>query len=105
MKDKDIKTLLKSTLETQIPDVLSRIDLQSIDILDAPKARFNAIFKERFASIALSLIATTMLIVGLISLGRTPYNPIEIPMTLTAEKTYSFSAISSSTLLNAIILK
>ncbi len=105
MRDKDIKALLKSTMESQIPDVLSRIDLQSIDILDAPKPRFNAIFKERFASIALTLIATTMLIVGLISLGRTPNNPIEIPMTLTAEKTYSFSAISSSTLLNAIDLE
>lgn len=105
MRDKDIKALLKSTMESQIPDVLSRIDLQSIDILDAPKPRFNAIFKERFASIALTLIATTMLIVGLISLSRTPNNPIEIPMTLTAEKTYSFSAISSSTLLNAIDLE
>jgi hypothetical protein len=105
MRDKDIKALLKSTMESQIPDVLSRIDLQSIDILDAPKPRFNAIFKERFASIALTLIATTMLIVGLISLGRTPNNPIEIPMTLTAEKTYSFNAISSSTLLNAIDLE
>jgi len=105
MRDKDIKALLKSTMESQIPDVLSRIDLQSIDILDAPKPRFNAIFKERFASIALTLIANTMLIVGLISLGRTPNNPIEIPMTLTAEKTYSFSAISSSTLLNAIDLE
>lgn len=105
MRDKDIKALLKSTMESQIPDVLSRIDLQSIDILDAPKPRFNAIFNERFASIALTLIATTMLIVGLISLGRTPNNPIEIPMTLTAEKTYSFSAISSSTLLNAIDLE
>lgn len=105
MRDKDIKALLKSTMESQIPDVLSRIDLQSIDILDAPNPRFNAIFKERFASIALTLIATTMLIVGLISLGRTPNNPIEIPMTLTAEKTYSFSAISSSTLLNAIDLE
>lgn len=105
MRDKDIKALLKSTMESQIPDVLSRIDLQSIDILDAPKPRFNAIFKERFASIAMTLIATTMLIVGLISLSRTPNNPIEIPMTLTAEKTYSFSAISSSTLLNAIDLE
>jgi hypothetical protein len=43
-----------------------------------------------------------VVIIGLIALNNLPNNPTETPMTLTAEKTYSFSAISSSTLLNAI---
>ena len=102
MNNKDIKKLLKNHLDTQIPDVLSRIDLQSIEILDKPKPKMFYAIKSRFAALSLSLTAAIMLIIGLIALNNRPNNPIETPMTLTAEKTYSFSAISSSTLLNAI---
>jgi hypothetical protein len=102
MNNKDIKKLLKSHLDTQIPDVLSRIDLQSIEILDKPKPRMVYAIRSRFATLSLSLTAAIMLIIGLIAINNPPNSPIETPMTLTAEKTYSFSAISSSTLLNAI---
>ena len=105
MNSKDIKNLLKSELSSQIPDVLSRIDIHAIEILDQPKPRWIVAFKQRFASISLVLIASTMLIVGIISLRNNPQNPVEVPMTLTAEKTYSFSAISSSALLNSIDLQ
>jgi hypothetical protein len=102
MNNKDIKKLLKTHLDTQIPDVLSRIDLQNIEILDKPKTSVIYAIKSRFAALSLSLTAAIMLIIGFIALNNRPNNPIETPMTLTAEKTYSFSAISSSTLLNAI---
>jgi hypothetical protein len=102
MNNKDIKNLLKTHLDTQIPDVLSRIDLQEIEILDKPKPRIVYAIKRRFATLALSLVTAIVVIIGLIALNNLPNNPTETPMTLTAEKTYSFSAISSSTLLNAI---
>jgi hypothetical protein len=105
MNSKDITNLLKSELNSQIPDVLSRIDIHSIEILDQPKTRWIVALKQRFASITLVLIASSMLIVGIISLQNNPQNPVEVPMTLTAEKTYSFSAISSSALLNSIDLQ
>lgn len=104
MNNKDLKKLLKSQLEPQIPDILSKIDLQSIEILDKPRSRFMGVFKQRFASLSIVLVASVLLIIALISI-QNPKDPLEIPMTLTAEKTYSFSAISSSTLLNSIELQ
>lgn len=104
MNNKDLKKLLKSQLEHQIPDILSKIDLQSIEILDKPRSRFMGVFKQRFASLSIVLVASVLLIIALISI-QNPKDPLEIPMTLTAEKTYSFSAISSSTLLNSIELQ
>lgn len=102
MNNKDIKNLLKSELDSQIPDVLSRIDLNSIDILDKPKPRFIYALKQRLGSLSLVMVATMLLIVAMISLSRNDDHPIEVPMTLTSEKTVSFSAISSSALLNSI---
>ncbi len=104
MNNKDLKKLLKSQLEPQIPDILSKIDLQSIEILDKPRSHFMGVFKQRFASLSIVLVASVLLIIALISI-QNPKDPLEIPMTLTAEKTYSFSAISSSTLLNSIELQ
>ena len=104
MNNKNLKKLLKSQLEPQIPDILSKIDLQSIEILDKPRSRFMGVFKQRFASLSIVLVASVLLIIALISI-QNPKDPLEIPMTLTAEKTYSFSAISSSTLLNSIELQ
>lgn len=102
MNNKDIKHLLKSELESQIPDILSRIDLQSIEILEKPKPKFVYAFKQRLGSLSLVMVATLLLIVAVISLSRNDDNPVEVPMTLTSQKTVSFSAISSSALLNSI---
>ena len=100
MNDKDIQKLLKSTIDTQVPNVLSKIDLKSIEILAAPEPRFQWRLRRVLPTALLALTSLVMLFV-LINL-RNPNSETPIPMRLTAEKTYSFSAISSSVLLNTV---
>ncbi|MCU0104657.1 hypothetical protein N7603_03195 [Acholeplasma vituli] len=100
MNDKDIQKLLKSTIDTQVPNVLSKIDLKSIEILAAPEPIFQWRLRRVLPTALLALTSLVILFV-LISL-RNPNSETPIPMRLTAEKTYSFSAISSSVLLNTV---
>lgn len=104
MNNKDLKKLLKSSLDTQVPNISARIDLQSIEILDAPEKRIRFSLKPIITTATLAL--TTLLLVFVwVQFIRPEANPIETPMTLTAESTYSFSALSSSVLLEAVELQ
>ena len=100
MSEKDIQKLFKSNIDTQIPNVLSKIDLESIEILDAPKPRFAWRFNRIYQTGLIALTSLVFLFV-LFSL-RSPKNETTTPMVLTSEKTYSFSAISSSVLLETV---
>lgn len=104
MNNKDIKKLLKSSLDTQVPDISARIDLNSIEVLDAPDKSIRFRLKPIVTTATLAL--TTLLLVFVwVQFIRPETNPVETPMTLTAESTYSLSALTSSVLLEAVELQ
>lgn len=97
MRKKELKTLLKESMITRIPDITSKIDLNQIVI--EPKPAIYQISRTFALRLATVLVLAIMITVGVLSSrgGTTTLTPI----TLSAESTSSFTAVSSSVLLNA----
>lgn len=98
MRKKDIKVILEETVQSKIPDITDRINLSQIVIEPKKNARFHFSFVNSWR-LATVVVLALLITVGVLSANKN-ISPIT-PITLSAETTSSFTAVSSSVLLNA----
>lgn len=104
MKNRDLASMIRLAAEREIPDVRSKIDLGSIEIIPAPEKRrpFAFSFGKAFSYVALVLVVgvTTLFAYGAL------VNPTTAPSALPLESTeeiYGFQIVSAAALLETIV--
>ncbi|MDY0209829.1 MAG: hypothetical protein RBQ91_00280 [Acholeplasma sp.] len=99
MKKKELKALLKNSIETKVPSCLETFDITSIHV--EPKTKKAILMQPKLVlRFSFVLILAFLLTIGLLNSNETT-NPSP-SITLSTEKTTSFNAITSSVLLDSI---
>ena len=103
MKKRDLVSMIRLAAEREMPDVRSKIDLGSVEVLPAPEKRrpFGFSLGKAFSYVALVLVVgvTTLLAYGALVTPTT--GPSALPLE-TAEEIYGFQIVSATALLETI---
>lgn len=101
MKDKDIQKIIKDDFKSMTPDVISKIHLDDITVIEPKKKQLNWSFKR----LAFLPVMTMVIILGVILLNNNPPSPTPTPNPrplafAQKEEVYSISAVSAASLLS-----
>ena len=96
MKNRDLKAMIRLAAEREMPDVRSKIDLGSVEIVPAPEKRRPFAFSlgKAFGYVALVLVVgvTTLFAYGFLVTPTT--GPSALPLD-TTEEIYGFPIVSA----------